>query len=123
MLGIAMHKQQRGITLTGVMMWSVILVFGAIVGMKLMPAYMEFAAIKKNLAAIANDQSVAATPAEIIKSFDKRAVIDDIKTIKGADLTLDKNGSEIIMNANYSVKTPIVANISLCIDFNASRKK
>ena len=117
-------KKQQGVSLSGLLMWSVILIFGAIIGMKLVPAFIEYAAVKKNLVAIVSDSGLRDGPlAEMRKSFDKRAVIDDIKVVKGSDIQLDKESGQPVLFVEYPVKTPLVANVFLYIEFNARSGK
>lgn len=117
-------KKQQGVSLSGLLMWSVILILVAVVGMKLVPAFTEYAAIKKNLLAIVSDTGLRDAPlAEMRKSFDKRAQIDDIKTVTGKDLELSKEGGTPVLSVSYSVKTPLVANVFLYIEFNARSGK
>jgi len=117
----SLMQRQKGVTLSGLLAWSVVLVLGAILGMKLIPAFAEYAAIKKNLVAIVSDSGLRDGPAsEMKKSFDKRATIDDIKVVRGNDINVSKDGGQTVLNVSYAVKTPLVANVSLCIDFDAS---
>lgn len=117
-------QRQKGVTLSGLLAWSVVLILAAIIGMKLIPAFTEYAAIKKNLAAIVSDSGLRDGPlSEMKKSFDKRAQIDNISVVKGSDIELNKEGGLSVLSVNYSVKTPLAANISLCIDFNARSGK
>ena len=117
-------KKQQGVSLSGLLMWSVILILVAIVGMKLIPAFVEYAAVKKNLVAIMSDSGLRDGPlAEMRKSFDKRSVIDDIKVVKGSDIELNKDGGTPVLSVAYAVKTPLVANVFLYIEFNARSGK
>ena len=79
-----MRRKQLGIGLGGLLMGSVIVIAVILLAMKLAPSYLEFFAIKKVVAAVAGEKR--GTVAEVRKSFDTRATIDDISTIKGADL-------------------------------------
>ena len=117
-------KKQQGVSLSGLLMWSVILIFVAIIGMKLIPAFTEYAAVKKNLVAIVSDSGLRDGPLlEMRKSFDKRAVIDDIKVVTGKDIELNKESGQPVLSVSYAVKTPLVANVFLYIEFNARSGK
>jgi len=117
-------KKQQGVSLSGLLVWSVILIFVAIIGMKLIPAFTEYAAVKKNLVAIVSDSGLRDGPlSEMRKSFDKRAVIDDIKVVTGKDIELNKESGQPVLSVSYAVKTPLVANVFLYIEFNARSGK
>ena len=118
-----MYKQ-RGVGLSGLFLWSFVLFFVAVLGMKLVPVYIENAAIKKTLIAIANDPVLQnGTKAEIRTSFNKRAQIDDISVVDEGDIEFNKENGRVVLSIIYSVKTPLFANISLYLDFNVRSDK
>jgi uncharacterized protein DUF4845 len=115
-----LHKQ-KGVTLSGLLMWSVILIIIAMFGMKLAPVYIEYAAVQKALSAIANDSTLKdAARREIRLAFSKRANIDNIDVIRGSDIKISQQNGQIVLKADYSVTIPLFANISMLIDFNAT---
>jgi len=83
---------QRGVTLMGLIILLFILIFVALLGFKLIPAYIDFYTAKKAVNAIARERQ-GATVAEIRRSFDNRAAIDDIK-VRASDLEITKQGNE-----------------------------
>ena len=112
--------KQRGISLSGLLMTSVILILVAIFGLRIVPAYLEYTAIKKNLTAIAQDPNLQQADLNQIRlSFSKRAQVDSIKSISGQDIKINKENNRIILSAKYTSKIPLVENISLNIDFEA----
>lgn len=115
------RTQQKGVSLSGLLMWSVVLVMVAILGMKLAPAYIEYASIQKALVGIASDPNFKdTTPRQIRDSFSKRSQIDNIRAVSGKDIEIKKENKQRSLEINYSVTVPLVANISLFIEFNAS---
>lgn len=115
------HRRQQGVSLPGLLTWSVAIVLVAIFGMRLIPAYVEFAAVKKVLVAIASDPDLRnAGSREIRMAFDKRASVDDIKTVSGSDIVIKKQDEQIVLNVSYTVTKPLFANLSLLIDFDAA---
>jgi hypothetical protein len=63
------------------------------------------------------------TVRDIRVSFDKRNAIEDIHSIRAEDLEITKEGGEAIVTANWSVKVPMIYNVSACIDFTATTAK
>jgi hypothetical protein len=99
----------------------VILGFLILVGLKLTPVYIENWSIKKVFKAMAADPAMqGATIKDIRSSYDRRATIENITSIKSSDLEVSNNGESTEISVNYSVKVPIVANVSACIDFAES---
>jgi len=116
-----MKKNQQGMTFFGVIFVGMVLVFGAILVMKLIPPYLEFWSVQKIIGVMAKDSSLPGmTPGEIRVSFEKRAMIDNVKVIKGSDLEISKNSGTNVVIANYSVVVPIVGNLSALMEFQAS---
>jgi len=118
-----MRKNQLGISLTGVMVGGVILIALAIVGIKLAPSYIEFFAVKKAVAAIGDEARNGASPSAIRKSFDNRATIDAIDSIKGSDLEIAKDANGVTVSVAYRKEIPLVANVGIYIDFSAVSKE
>ncbi|MEO8003537.1 MAG: DUF4845 domain-containing protein [Betaproteobacteria bacterium] len=115
-----MHRQ-RGVTFIGMMFIAALIVMAAIIGLKLVPAYIEFATISNILRDVANSpEGKSGNVPAIQASFRKHAQIDAIETVKPEDLEVDKDGDHVIIRANYAVKVHLVANVSAVIDFAAS---
>ncbi|MCB1935396.1 MAG: DUF4845 domain-containing protein [Nitrosomonas sp.] len=113
--------KQRGLTLTGMMFWSIILVLVAVLGMKVLPVYIDDATIKKNLAAIASDNSLQnANASQIRLAFSKRAQVDSITVISAKDIKITKDKGKLVLSASYIVEIPLVSNISLKFDFETT---
>jgi hypothetical protein len=115
-----LHKLQRGITLSGLFIALFLLIVAALLGMKLIPPYMEFATARNAIQAIAKDRIGTTTPQEIRRAFDNRATIDDITAIKAADLDITKEGGEIVISFAYRKEVPLFANLGVYMDFAAS---
>lgn len=119
-----MKKNQRGVTLLGAMLIGFMLVAVAMLGMKLIPAYMEFFSVKKIIRAMDNDPAVSGMSiSQVRESFDKRADIDYVAVIKGRDLEVSKGRGKTIIKADYTVTIPIAGNIAALLDFHASNSE
>jgi hypothetical protein len=117
-----MRKTQLGIGLGGLMVGAVIFIVLAMFGMKLGPSYLEFFAIKKAVNAIAQEKR-GATVNDVRKAFDARATIDDITTVKGADLEVTKEGNDLVVSASYRKEIPLAGNMGVYIEFSAVSKE
>ncbi|MCX7153618.1 MAG: DUF4845 domain-containing protein [Proteobacteria bacterium] len=114
-----MIKRQRGVSLMGLMMGCVVLVLVAVLGMKVAPSYIEYSSIKKAVTGISGEMR-SATVADVRKAFDKRAQVDSIEVITGADLEVSKDGSDIVISFSYPKKIPLFGNVSILIDYAGS---
>lgn len=124
MKGKTMHRQ-KGLTLSGFIMWAILVVIVLLLGFKLAPPYMEFQAIQKLMKNLANDPGMRVGDYRkmIGGNFGLRAGIDNITTIGPNELVINKEGEKVVITADYVVRVPIVGNINACIDFSASSEK
>jgi hypothetical protein len=118
-----MRKNQLGVSLGGLLVGSAILIVLAMLGLKMVPSYIEFFAIKKAIAAVGEDARNGANAAAIRRSFDNRATIDSIETVKAADLEITKDATGVVVSAAYRKEIPLVSNIGIYIDFSAVSKE
>jgi hypothetical protein len=114
-----MRKNQLGVSLGGLLVGGVIFIVLAMLGLKLAPSYIEFFAIKKAVTAVGEDARNGANAAAIRKTFDARAVIDTIETVKGSDLEISKGETGLVVSVGYRKEIPLVANVGIYIDFSA----
>ncbi|MDD5329573.1 MAG: DUF4845 domain-containing protein [Sulfuricella sp.] len=115
------RKKQQGATLIGMVFIAGLVVAGAILTAKLVPAYLEFMSVKKILNVMATSGDLKTmSPKELMDSFFKRADIDNIHNVKPEDVTVSREGNEATVSVDYSVKVPVAANLSACMDFTAS---
>lgn len=113
-------QKQQGISLSGLLVWSLILILISISGLRIVPAYVEYSTIQKNLTAMVKDTNTQNMDLNQIRlSFNKRAQIDDIKSVSGQDIKINKENGRIVLSVEYTTKIPLIANLSLSIDFKA----
>jgi hypothetical protein len=114
-------KRQRGVTFVGMIFIAGLIVFAAIIGLKLIPAYIEYATVVNHLREIARSPDArGASPKEIQSMYGKRAQIDNISVVTPTDLEIEKDGENVVISANYSTKIKLFGNLSACIDFAAT---
>jgi len=113
-------KRQAGMSLIGVLLTGVLLGGVFLVGMKTVPAFNEYAAIKRAINSIADNAGGNTSIPEMRKEFERHRDVDDIESVRGADLDIAKRGGSVQISVTYSRKVPVVANVSLLFDFEAS---
>jgi Domain of unknown function (DUF4845) len=105
----------------GILLILILVVFAALIGMKVTPAYIEYFGIKKVIAAMVNDGELhAASVVDIRRSFEKRQAIEDFTAIGPQDLEISKDGDQLVLSFAYEKRIPLFYNISLLIDFSGS---
>ncbi len=114
-------KQQGGATLIGMAIVSAALIFIAIIAMKMVPAYIEYFSVRTVIHALNKEPLSTMSKKEIMDSFNKRARTSYVDVVKGQDLTIEKNSAgDTVVSVQYQVLKPLVANVSVLLDFAAS---
>ena len=112
-------KKQRGVALSGLIVWGIIIAISSMLGMKVAPDVIDFYKIRKNVKATAMNANGKTVP-EIRNIFDRYANVDGIRDFEGKDLDISKEGNAIVITFAYERRVPLFANVSLLIDFSGS---
>lgn len=113
-----MHKQ-RGVALSGLLFWGIVISLLAVLAMKVAPEYLDYFKILKSVKSIST-QSSGKTVGEIRAAFDKYADVNYLKGINGTDLDISKEGNDVVIAFAYEKRIPLFYNVSLLIDFQGS---
>ena len=114
-------QKQKGATLIGMLLVGIMIVFTAIVVMKIVPAYIEYFSIKKVFGAMAVDPAMKdATNDEVRLSYARRSGIDNITAVKPDDLDISRANGQLVVSAKYRVDKPLFGNLGVYMDFSAS---
>ncbi len=123
-MNTALPARQRGLSFSGFILGAFLLILASIIGLKLIPAYIENATVKNLFVAIANDPEMQAASVGAIKmSFTKRASIENVRAVAADDIEIDKANGGLVLSASYAVKVPLVANVSLYLEFSPSSEQ
>jgi len=112
-------KSQRGIAISGLLVWGVIIAMVALLGIKVAPEVIDYYKIKKGVTATAANAN-GKTVAEIRTIYGKYAEVDHTQTVSPADLDISKEGGEVVIAFAYEKRIPLFANVSLLIEFQGS---
>lgn len=115
-----MRNRQFGLSLVNLLLVSFVVVIVAVFGMKLIPAFIEYETARKAIYAIATEGNP--TVADVKRSFNARAAIDDITAIKADDLDITKEGGEIVISFAYRKEVPFGAGIGVYMDFTGTTR-
>jgi len=116
-----MRRRQTGMSAIGILIVLILVVFAALIGMRVTPAYLEYFAIKKAIASIKESGELRdGTAADVRKSFERHQSIDDFSSVGPQDLEIVKEGGEMVVSFAYEKRVPLFYNISLLIEFAGS---
>lgn len=113
-------KYQQGLSLVGLMFLLAILGFFGVLGLKVVPTFIEYRAVSN---AVKAAKAAGSTVLEIRTAFDKNASVNYIDSITGKDLLIDKDNGELEVSFAYQKKIPLVGPASLVLDYVGSTAK
>jgi hypothetical protein len=112
---LAPRTRQRGTSLISLILVGVVLVFGALLAMKVVPTVTEFSAIKR---AVVKARNEGADPSGIRAVFDRASAIDDFTSVTGKDLQIVRRPSgEYAVSFAYEKRIPLVGPAYLVLDY------
>lgn len=116
-LSSGMHRQQKGVTLVGLILVLAIVGLIAVLALKVTPTVTEYFSIKK---AIANVKATGGSIPEMRAAFNRQAEVGYIDAITGNDLEIIKNGDVADISFAYQKIIPLVGPASLLLDYAGS---
>ena len=116
-------RRQRGVGFIGLIFIFAVVGVVLLISLKLVPVYLEMFSIKKVIASLAQSEEVkSGTVSDIRKSFDRRAVIDNIQAVSSADLEITKDAGETVVVATWQHRVVLFTGYTLLVDFSVSTK-
>lgn len=115
-------KYQRGVALSGLIFWGVVLVLVAVLGMKVAPTVIEYYKILKDAKATVAKANPESTVADIRNSFNRFAEIDMLQ-FSGKDLEISKDSGKVVIEFAYEKRIPLFWNVNLVIDYKGSTEE
>ena len=118
-----MKRTQSGITLVGFII--VLGVAGVFIymGMKVIPMYTEYYAVKQSLEGIAKEPGVVdETPARIKDMFFRRMNINYSENVKPADIKVVRKDAGYLITVDYEVRKPLIANLDVVGNFSTEKE-
>ena len=114
-------KKQSGMSIYVFMYVLFTAALAGYVGLKVGPAYLEYASVKKIFSSMANEEAKnEGNVKEIRNGFARRATIAYVTVISAEDIEITKEGGETVISANWAVKVPLFSNASIVLDFSAA---
>jgi hypothetical protein len=112
-------KHQRGVALSGLIFWGIVITLVAVLGMKVVPTTVEYYKILKDIKATVAKVGPDATVADVRKTFDNFAEIDQLD-FKAEQLDVSKEKGKIVVSFDYDKRIPLFGNVSLVINYKGS---
>ncbi|MDI9239387.1 DUF4845 domain-containing protein [Lysobacter sp. LF1] len=117
-----MKRNQSGMTLIGfVLILGMVGVF-IYMGMKLIPMYSEYYAVKEALKEMSQEADISQQdPGRIKDAFFRRLYISYAENVKSENVKIARKDAGYVMTVDYEVRRPLIANIDVVGHFNAEQ--
>ena len=116
-------RKQKGIAIGGFIVVMIIVVLLLVLGFKVTPALIEYKSIQRQFKSMADDPTLrGASRAQIDRAWAMRASVEGFRPIDGFVVETEKEGDQLVVFSEYSVKVPLFWNTSACFDFKPSSK-
>lgn len=116
-----MKRTQSGMTLIGFVIVLAVVGLFAYVGMKLVPMYSEYYAVKQALKGLASEPGIAdRDPAKIQDLFFRRLYISYAENVKPENVDIKRGDDGWVMTVDYEIRKPIIGNLDVVGKFKAT---
>jgi Tfp pilus assembly protein PilE len=124
MVRSANRADQRGLTIIGFLLVAAVIVVFAMVGFRVVPAYVEYFAVTK---ALQDQLNVADAGTQDLESFRKglsgRFNVGYVESVAPADVLLTKTGNNIVATADWERRLHMIGNAYILLEFEASASR
>ena len=115
------RRQQRGMSLIGLMAWAIIIGFIGYVAVRVLPTLNEYLTIQRAVDRVAAE--APPTVGEVRKAFDKQKDIEySISSISGKDLEVTKENEKLVIRFAYDKEIPLVEPVYLLLKYKGRSK-
>lgn len=114
-----MHKQ-KGLSLSGLLVWGFILAMVSLLIMRVAPSVIEYYKIRKDIKAVVLNSKPDTTVADLRRAYERFADIDQISDVRPEDLDIAKEGNQIVISFAYEKKIRLFGPVSVLIDYQGS---
>jgi Domain of unknown function (DUF4845) len=121
MLDLARRRRQRGVTLFGLLFWAIVIGFGALITMRVLPTLNEYFTIQRAVEKVAKEGGT--TVPEIRAAFDRQKDIEySISSISSKDLQITKINEKIVVSFAYDKEIELAKPVYLLIKYEGRSK-
>jgi hypothetical protein len=119
---MSLRKRQRGLSFLSLLALVGLLGFSAVIGLKLIPIYMDSWKIDGVMNAVIGQPGInEQSRKEIFEAMMKRLDIDAVDAVnyRNSDaMTITKRKNNVTISIFYRVETPLIGNLSLVAEFD-----
>lgn len=119
---MARHSpRQQGLSFWGYLLVVGLVVFFALVGVKLFPLYYDNFKVSAALKSVQQEPNAASsTDAQLREMLLKRLDIDNVQHITKDDIEIQRQGDKLLISINYEARENLFGNLDVITVFNNS---
>lgn len=112
------RQRQRGLSLISALIVGVMGMAALILGLKIVPVYSEYFAVKKAFTKVISSTDVGAPPSDFRNAFQRFADVDDITSVDRNAIDVVKENGRASMHVKYSRTVKLFGPASLLFEFS-----
>jgi len=121
-MAAASRRRQRGLSLLGFLFVAAVVLVAALLAFRMVPAYIEWYTVQRALDAAVKD-STDPTLNNIRRSMERKLNADYADAVSARDVEVTRTGNTITASVSWQKKLPLVSNVSLLLDFDATSSR
>lgn len=111
-------KRQRGVTLSSLLFFMLIVGFILYAMARVLPAYMDYWLVKRVMEQIAAQPDIAdVKDSEVRARLGKDLRMNNVTVVGYEDVEIERLERGVHLSAEFSVKAPFMGAVHLCMDF------
>lgn len=115
------YKKQQGVTLISLIFILGLIAFFVLIGLKVAPIYMEHGKVTHALATLKNRPDIEnRSKSEVRYSLSKQLSMNYVSILKKENVIITSRHGYLKVQIKYHVKKPLIANLSVWVDFDDS---
>ncbi len=112
-------KKQSGVTAIGWLVILTLIVFLALIIMRLAPMYIENFSVKTSLKSLQNEPLITEKPkAEVMKLLTRRLEINDADSVKRSHIDIERSAGVLKIRIQYERRDPLIGNLDVVGKFD-----
>jgi hypothetical protein len=116
-------RRQSGLSMLWFMFVLVVMLVVAVVGFRVLPAYIEYFSVEKALNEALKDVQNPQNSNDVRNRFQRKADAGYIESVGGRNIEMERVGNEYIATVDWTRKLPLVGNASLLLEFHVQAKR
>lgn len=113
-------KRQRGVTLSGLLVFMIFIGFGVYVAARILPGYFDYWTIQHIMKSIVEQPEIVDSKESAIRAkFLKELQMNNMKSVSADDLIVEWVPNGVRLTVDFSMKQPFMGPVSFYMDFHA----